>query len=50
MILRVEKYCIIIYRVAKKTSLILNFNHFRCPEGIEMKFGLLKEKDVFSKC
>jgi len=32
----------------KKTSLILNFNH--CLEGIEMKFGLIKEKDVFSKC
>jgi len=39
-----------IYRVAKKTSLISNFNHFRCLEGIEMKFGLFKEKDVFSMC
>jgi len=28
------------------TTVISNFNHFCCLEGIEMKFGLLKEKDV----
>jgi len=38
------------YIGAQKTSLISNFNHFRYLKDIEIKFGLLKEKDVFSIC
>jgi len=34
------------YHVAIKTLLISNFNHFRCLEVIEIKFGLLKKRCI----